>query len=156
MVEAKKNLLDRFYQEFWVFLLLFILMVIITSALITFYFVKFRKMKIQLKIGVLIVVLILVGLSFLMGVFYSKYHNDYLYLKTGCPLQITGKVIGYSNITAGDDLTVTKSWPIIQTDGIVENISLNVIKSEEKLQLNEMYEFLYLPNTRIAEVVINK
>ena len=75
----------------------------------------------------------------------------YLFLKTHS--HVTGEVIGYSNVVSHDDLTVTKSWPIILVSETDAQISLGVIHSEERLVVGEVYDFLYLPNTKIAEFV---
>lgn len=153
MVEAEKKLIERFYQEFWVFLILFSVLAMITIALIIFCLFKFKKMTIGFKIGSSIFIAMLLGLSSFFGMFFLKYYNDHVYLRTNEPIQVEGKVVDYSIATSGDDLTVTKSWPVILIDETNEEISLNIIKSEEKLQIGGTYEFIYLPNTKIAEVI---
>ena len=155
MAEAEKKLLDRFYQEFWIFLILMVAVVITTVVLITFYFMKCRGMSIKIKVGTQIICVLFVALSCFFAMFFLKYHNDYVYLKTSSPVVVEGKVIGYSRVISGDDLTVTKSWPIIVVDETKEELSLNVIKSEEKTQIDEVYVFVYLPNTKIAEIINN-
>jgi amino acid transporter len=153
MAEVEKVLLDRFYQEFWIFLILFVLTMIITAALIIFYPIKFSKMAKRFKIAIPIVSLLLVALCFFSGKLFTKYHDDYVFLATNTPIHITGKVIGYSNVVSHDDLTVTRSWPILLVSETDNPISLNIIDSEEKLVIGQVYDFLYLPNTRIAELV---
>jgi hypothetical protein len=156
MTEAAKKLLDRFYQEFAIISIIFVFTVLITIVLTIFYLVKCRKMTIESKIGTLTIYMLLLILSFSFATLFSKYYNDYIYLKTNLPIEVNGKVIGYSNEISGDELTTTKSWPIILVEETNEELSLNVIKSEEKLQINEVYTFLYLPNTKISEMVDNQ
>lgn len=156
MAESEKVLLDRFYQEFWLFLILFVLMTLITIALIIFSFIKLDKIAKGFRIGIPIVTLLMAGLCFLFGIFFLKYYKDYVFLRENAPLHITGKVIGYSKVVSHDDLTVTKSWPIILVKETDAPIPLNIIKSEEKLEINQTYEFLYLPNTRIAELIVRQ
>ena len=153
MTEAEKNLLDRFYQEFWIILIIFVFAAITTIALTIFCLAKFNKMTIELKIGAPIICVLFIVFSVLFAMIFSKYYNDYVYLKANPPIEVKGKVIGYSNKISGDELTVTKSWPIILVDETNEELSLSVINSEEKTRMNEVYVFLYLPNTKIAEII---
>lgn len=153
MTEAEKNLLDRFYQEFWIILIIFVFAAITTIALTIFCLAKFNKMTIELKIGVPIICVLFIVFSLLFAMIFSKYYNDYVYLKANPPIEVKGKVIGYSNKISGDELTVTKSWPIILVDETNEELSLSIINSEEKTRMNEVYVFLYLPNTKIAEII---
>ena len=153
MIEMEKYLLDRFYQEFWIFFALSILLLLSVVALTVLYFARFRKLKTRVKIGMPVVCVLLILFFVFFATMFSKYQKDYMYLETNRPIQIEGKVIGYSKVTSGDDLTVTKSWPIILIDGTNEKITLNIVKSEEKLQVEKSYKFFYLPNTKIADVI---
>ena len=161
MIETEKYLIDRFYQEFWTFFVISILLLLSIVALTVLYFVRFRKLKTKARIGVPIVCILLIGLGVFFAMLFSRYQKDYVYLETNRPIRIEGKVIGYSKVTSVDDLTVTKSWPMILIDGTNEQISLNIVKlnivkSEEKLQVGKSYEFLYLPNTKNAEIIKEK
>ena len=153
MAEIEKVLLDRFYQEYWIFLILFILIALTTAAFIIFYPIKFTKMARRFKIAIPFVGLLLVVLCFFVGKLFLKYHDDYVFLATNTPIHVTGEVMGYSNVVSHDDLTVTKSWPIIYISETDVQISLNIIHSEERLVVGQVYDFLYLPNTQIAEFV---
>ena len=153
MEETTNNLVERFYQEFWIFLVLLILISLLTISLIIVVFIQFKKLPCWSKIGTPIISIFLLGLSFVLGIYFSRYYNDYVYLKNNTPIQIEGTVIEYSIAASNDDLTVTKSWPIILTDGTNERISLNIVKAEKRVKINEKYIFLYLPNTKIAEIV---
>ena len=153
MAEIEKVLLDRFSREYWIFLILFILIALITVAFIIFYPIKFNKMAKRFKIAMPLVTVFLIVLCFFFGKLCLKYHNDYVFLETNTPIHVTGKVIGYSKHVSHDDLTVTKSWPIILVSETDVQISLNIIHSEERLVIEQIYDFLYLPNTQIAEFV---
>ena len=122
-------------------------------VLVIFYPVKFHNMAKIYQTGILAVTILMIGLCIFSGVSFSKYYKDYVFLKSSGPICVAGKVIGYSHVTSPDDLTVTRSWPIILNEETKTQISLNVINSEEKLVVGQVYEFLYLPNTRIAEMI---
>jgi len=156
MAEVEKELLNRFYQEYWIFLVLFIFIVIVSIALIIFCFMRFKKMPSALRIITPITSVVLVTLCCFFGMIFSNYYSDYCYLKNDSPITIEGTVIGYSIASSSDDLTVTKSWPIINISETDEEISLNIIKAEEKLVIDEVYVFIYIPNTKIAEIIEHK
>ncbi len=156
MADVEKKLLGRFYQEFWVFLILILLLIFVLAVLIVYYLIKFKKATAVFRVVIPIVEVGLTILLCMLGKVFLSYQKDYLYIKSNVPLRVEGTVIGYSVTTvSGDDLTTTKSWPIIMTKGANEKMSLNVIKAEEKLTIGQDYQFLYLPNTKIADVVEN-
>lgn len=155
MIEAKQRLLNRFYQDFWALLILLILTVIVIVASFVFYLVKFKASATKFKVVLPIALAVLIGLTLFLCMIFARYYNDYLYLKTNEPVQIQGKVVEFSVRVSGDDSTVKKSWPIILVDETNE-ISLSILHSQEKLQINQTYEFLYLPNTRIAVIFEEK
>lgn len=149
----EKTLLNRFYQEFWIFLMLLIFSVILILVLMIFYFLKIKDTNKDFKFATPIIILFFTFLTVLLGTYFTKYYKDYVYLKTHSPIQIEGELIGYSNSVSPDDLTVAKSWPIIMLKDGDEKVILNIIDAEKKLKENQVYMFLYLPNTRIAEVI---
>lgn len=149
----EKTLLNRFYQEFWILLMLLIFIFILIVVLIIFYFVKIKDVNKGFKFTIPIIILFFIFLTVLLGTYFTKYYKDYVYLKTHSPMQIEGELIGYSNYISPDDLTVEKSWPIIMLKDGNEKVTLNIINAEKKLKENQVYIFLYLPNTRIAEVI---
>lgn len=153
MAEVEKVLLERFYQEFWLFLILFVLTGIIAIALFIFYPIKFHNMTKINQIGIFAASLLMIGLCVFSGISFSKYYKDHVFLKSSSPICVTGKVTGYSQAVSSDDLTVTKSWPIILNEETKTQISLNIINSEETLDVGQVYVFLYLPNTRITEII---
>ena len=153
MEAARSMLLDRFYRDFWLLLALLILLILITILFIAFYFIRYRKMTMKSRICVPIVSVVLIAFTCFFGQFFAKYYNDYVYLKTNDPIHIEGKVIGYAHTVSHDDLTVTRSWPIILIEETCDEISLNIVDSERRLRVEEVYAFLYLPNTKCAEIV---
>ena len=153
MDEVEKVLLNRFYQEFWLCLILLVLLIITFVVLIIFYCKLFAKKTIFFKCVVPFICLFLLTFCISFGSIFSAYYKDYFHIKENNPIQIQGKVIGYSVAVSGDDLTVRKSWPIILIEGTNEEITLNVINAEKKLQSDKIYTFLYLPNSKIAEVM---
>ena len=155
MPEAKKLLLERFHQDFLTLSILFTLLIAMTVVLLIVYAVKFKRSTTRFRIGMPAFTLLLIAFTFFFGLFVSKYYRDYVYLKANDPIYIEGKVTGFS-ITVSDDLTVTKSWPIVLVDETNEEIALSVVRSEEKLEIDQEYAFLYLPNTKTAEIVPSK
>ena len=153
MAEIEIALLERFYQEFWLFLALFVLTGAIAIVLFIICSINLHKITKIYRIGFLAVIVLMVGLCVFSGTYFSKYYKDRIFLKSSTPICLVGKVTGYSHATSSDDLTVTRSWPIILNEETKTQIFLNVINSEEKLVIGQVYEFLYLPNTRIAEIV---
>lgn len=153
MAETERVLLERFYQEFWLFLALFVLTGAIAIVLFIICSINLHKITKIYRIGFLAVTTLMIGLCVFSGVSFSKYYKDFVFLKSSGPICVTGKVTGYSHTISSDDLTVTRSWPIILNEETKTQISLNVINSEEKLDIGQVYEFLYLPNTLIAEII---
>ena len=156
MEEARSILLDRFYGDFSLFLILFILLIVILLLLITFYIIRYRRVTSKYRIGIPIVAMLLVVFTFFFGQLVVKYYNDYIYLQENDPIYVKGSVIGYAHTVSHDDLTVTKSWPIVLLEETHTELSLNIIDSDTILQIGEVYEFLYLPNTKNAEVIVNR
>ena len=63
-----------------------------------------------------------------------------------------GKLIRYKIAISSDDLSTSRSWPCFLTsDG--EEITLNILKCDERMVLEKEYILIYLPNTKIAEFV---
>ena len=153
MEKVSKILLHRFYQEFWFFITIYILMIALVLFLIIIFLIRIKSMTKISKILILFTDVLLIGFAIVFGKFFSKYYDDYIYLKSNEPIEIEGKVTGYLVSVSGDDLTVTNSWPSILILESKEVITLNIINSEMKIKENEVYIFLYLPNTKIAEVV---
>ena len=153
MEKASKILFQRFYQEFWIILVLLILIIVLVLFLTIFFLIRIRSITKIYKSLIPIVDVFLLVFTIIFGMYFSKYYKDYVYLKSNTPIVIEGKVTGYLISVSGDDLTVTNSWPSILILESKEEIALNVLHSDEKIQENETYVFLYLPNTKIAEVV---
>ena len=153
MRKASEILLHRFYQEFWIFLSLLILMIVLVLFLTLFFLIRIRSMAKIYKLLIPIADVLLLVFAIAFGRYFSKYYDDYMYLKSNDPIEIEGKVTGYLSSVSGDELTVTNSWPSILILESKKVITLNIINSEMKIKENEVYIFLYLPNTKIAEVV---
>ena len=84
----EKTLLNRFYQEFWIFLMLLIFTVILILVLMIFYFLKIKDTNKGFKFAIPIIILFLIFLTVLLGTYFTKYYKDYVYLKTHSPIQI--------------------------------------------------------------------
>lgn len=151
---AQKNLFTRFYEGFWTFLIFSILLTIILISLFIFYIVKFRILKQAVKIFLPIFLLFTLGLIFMLIPLNVEHIKDLNYVKSNQTLIVEGKVIGYEKIHYNESsATVTYSYPIIKSEKTAETISLNVLHSNEKIEIGSLYTFIYLPNTKLAEIL---
>ena len=151
---AKKNLIERFNQELIIFTILLILMVIALCLTVILYAKKYKTITKEAKIAVPILLVFLIFLTSILIVIDIRYIKDLEYVKKSEFYQIEGEFIGYAkSISNGDDLTVTQSWPIIKNSINSETVSLNILNSDQNLEMGEHYTIIYLPNTKIAKVV---
>ena len=151
---AKKNLIERFNQEFIIFTILLILMVIALCLTVILYAKKYKTITKKTKISVPILLAFLIFLTFILMVIDIKYIKDLEYVKTGEFYQIEGEFIGYAkSVSNGDDLTVTQSWPIMKENATNKTVSLNAFNSNQNIEIGESYTIIYLPNTKLATIV---
>ena len=153
MIDAKSILLARFNQEYWIFLVLLLLSIITLVYVFTLCLIKYNNVSRTNKIAFIFCILLFLCITIMVGHIFSKYHRDREYLKNFDVITITGEAIDFAISTSGDELTATKSWPIIRINGSNEQIALRVINSEAILEINQQYTFIYLPNTMMAEIV---
>ena len=153
MIDAKTTLLDRFNQEYWIFLVLLILLVLSLASIFVLCLIKYSNTSKEMRIAFVFSIFLLLCLTVMVGNIFSQYHRDRQYLKNSDVIVIDGEVIGFAK-TTGDELTASKSWPIIRINGSNEQITLGVINSEKRLEINQQYTFIYLPNTKTAEIVL--
>lgn len=153
MINAKSILLDRFNQEYWIFLTLLLLSLITLLLVFALCLIKYNNVSRTIKIAFIFCILLFLCITIMVGHIFSKYHRDREHLKSFDVITITGEVIDFAISTSGDELTVTQSWPIIRINGSNEQIALGIINSEAILEKNQQYTFIYLPNTRMAEIV---
>ena len=154
MLDAEKRVVDRFYQEFWIYFILTFICLIITIVLLCVVIIKFKKIKIYLKLLICGVTVLFIILDSFLTIVFSKYAKDLNKVRNNDFVYIEGQVVGFSISSSSDDLTVSHSWPIVLIDENNDKVTLSVINSDTKLVLGEYYSFIYLPNTKIAEIVI--
>ena len=82
-----------------------------------------------------------------------RYAKDLKYVQQHEYLQIEGTAIGYAKSTSTDELTVHHSWPIFKDDVTQKEMSLNILNSDQRIKIGEHYTVIYLPNTKLAEIV---
>lgn len=153
MINAKSILLDRFNQEYWIFLILLLISLITLVSVFALCLIKYNNVPRTIKIAFVFCILLFLCLTIMLGHIFSKYHRDREYLKNFDVITVAGEVIDFAISTSGDELTATKSWPIIRINDSNEQITLGIVNSEEILEINQQYTFIYLPNTRVAEIV---
>ena len=151
---AKQILTERFYQEFIAFSILSVLAVLVACLIIFLYITRYKRMKKGLRaflFGAILAFLLLVAA---VGVLETRYIRDLQYVQNGDFCYVEGELIGYAkSSTSGDEVTVTRSWPIIKDDANGQTVSLNILHSEERTNVGERYAVIYLPNTKVAEIV---
>ena len=152
-MEQEKILIGRFYQEFWVFFGLLIACVIGIVFFLVFYITKLKKFDYRIKIVYPILLGVIIAITVVVGITFSNYYKDHIYLKHNNPIKIKGEVIGFSQ-TTNNDFIDHNSWPIILINGTSDKISLGVYKSNERVVIGQEYTFIYLPNTKNAELLI--
>ena len=86
MEQAKKILLDSFYEEFYIFLSLIIIQTLLLFIVTIFYCVKLKKFNKNAKIGIPIMLIVLLITNIFCSVLFSKYYKDYKYLKENDPI----------------------------------------------------------------------
>ena len=151
---ARKNLIERFNQEFIIFTILLILMVIVSCLTVILYTKQYKTIKKETKIVVPVLFVFLIFLTYNLMVMDIKYIKDLEYVKTGEFYQIEGEFIGYAkSVSNGDDLTVTQSWPIIKENATNKTVSLNAFNSNQNIEIGASYTIIYLPNTKLATIV---
>ena len=151
---AKKILIERFNQEFIMFTILLILMVIALCLTVILYAKKYKALTKGTKIAVPILLVFLIFLTSILIVTDIKYIKDLEYVKKREFYQIEGNFIGYAkSVSNGDDLTVTQSWPIIKENATNKTVSLNAFNSNQNIKIGESYTIIYLPNTKLATIV---
>ena len=76
MAEIERALLERFYQEFWLFLALFVLTGAIAIVLFIICSINLHKITKIYRIGFLAVIVLMVGLCVFSGTYFSKYYKE--------------------------------------------------------------------------------
>ncbi len=145
MLEAQEKLLGRFYQEYRVVIISLIVSLLLTVTILLFYIIKFKKLKFEVKIVILIALIFFVALTISCIIIFSLYCKDYKYLKSNFPIEISATVL---EINPDIDLK-----PLIINDETNAEIKLKVTDYWNRLDANKKYKFLYLPNTKIAEII---
>jgi len=103
--------------------------------------------------GYTVVVIVLIGLS---AILISSLKGmipllkDYKYLKNNSYISIMGTVIGFTKNVNPETGTQSNTKPLIK---IVPSNEEIVLHFNEYLNVGETYKFIYLPNTKIAEVI---
>ena len=101
-----------------------------------------------------ILVVFLIFLSLILAKVEIAYIKDLEHVKNSKFCQVQGELIGYAkSFSDGDDLNVTYSWPIIKENSSNESVSLNILNSDQRLEIGKEYTVIYLPNTKLAEIV---
>ena len=150
---AKKSLLAQLNQGLIAFCVLLVLALIILVLVVILYIRKYKLMQKWIRIATPIALAFYIALTATIGVLAVRYAKDLKYIRHQEFLQIEGTLIGYAKSSSTDELTVHHSWPIFKDDATQKNLSLSVLNSEQRLEIGEHYVVIYLPNTKLAEIV---
>ena len=102
MEETKTALQNRFYQEYWLFLILLLLGVVMLSVLLVGYIHKQKNMTAPLKQLVPIACVGMLVLLIILGNIFIPYAKDMSHVKNDDFLFVRGKVVGYDHATSND------------------------------------------------------
>ena len=151
-MSAEELLTKIYYDNLWIEIVLLALSLILMLSLVIYIIVKFNSITLNTKIGLTILALILVALSLFSGIWFIKELKDLNYVKNNDFIHIKGTVIGFAREFSTDDLSVGKSSPIVLIENSDEKITLFIQDSANRLEIGKTYEFIYLPNTKRAEI----
>ena len=154
MEEARNRLIERFEFTNNTFHLLLIALLLVTIIAILYTLFGFSKFNKNEKMGLPIMCIFAVAIFLLFSFLTHPMRKDNEYLKCSEPIYIEGELIGFADEWVDETgISSRKYSPIIRINGTDEEITLNITNSEEKMKIGETYEILYLPNTKIAEII---
>jgi hypothetical protein len=145
----EENLIKRFNQGFWGYLVFTILMLLLIVVIIVLRKkILGTKPEIYRKVIFIASIITILFVGLLWGLRFSQYACDYSNVRNKNFQMVSGTVIGYSRGTFYDNGSTEHYDPIILIDGTNNKIILSVFETK----LNEHYTFIYLENTKIAEI----
>lgn len=150
----ESQLVRKFYEGMWINVLICfcILFVIILLTILRNKIIYYYENITLAKIIVYISILILLILEIVFVIRFIPYWKDFKVIKQKEFETITGTVIKYTYIREGNDPNdPIQLKPIVKDINSGEQIKLLVTGTE----LNQMYTFMYLPNTHIAIIIPN-
>ena len=153
MEVAQSNLLNQLNIGLAVFGIGTLLLLVILIVYAIVYINRRNKMCKQNRITLPIVWVGMLVVAVLVATLFTDYLQDWRYVKQNEFLQIEGELIGYSKHRYIDDVTAHRSWPIFRDKNTQKELSLNILNSEQKLDIGTQYTVVYLPNTKLAEII---
>ena len=148
---AKKSLEQVFYQNFIAVTLLVVCTVVLIICLAAILILKHHTLTKPLNWIIIVGIIVCLSLASILIFIDIRYIKDVEYVNKHDFIQIEGLVLGYALSTSSDDLTVVHSHPIVETtEG---RITLDLQNAENRTEIGVRYTFLYLPNTKLAEIV---
>lgn len=158
MHEAESRLIDRYYEELWLWIICFgvaIILTVIVFCLMLGTVLKSQKNNHFLRtlfvfVAVLLVVSVGAGAA---GTMVHLKMKDYDFVKNRKFAIVQGEVVGFAYHTSSSDgIVFHKAGPIVE-DAEGQQIQLNLLHGQERVHINFEYVFVYLPNTKMAEIV---
>lgn len=142
----ESKLVSRFYQNFWLYLIGIILLIITIAITI----ILKNKIMVKNKVGFFSIIIITMAFIIFFLIKFIPYSRDLNSVKNKTFETITGEVVDYGKAKAiGDIATEVKYYyPIIEDkNGIRIKLDVNgTVK-------NNTYTFIYLEHTKLAEIL---
>lgn len=153
MEEAKIKLIERLENCINIVSILLVLTCIFTAVILIYTFLFHSRMNKKEKTGLLIGCAVLICTCLFETFWLQPMLRDREYLKLNDPINIEGELIGFADASSDDSGEVSRYSPIIRTYETDEKITLNITNSEERMKIGETYEIIYLPNTKLGEII---
>ena len=135
-----------FMKSFWMNIIILPLAVVTFVVILVVVSIKYVNGVESLKM-VAIYLFMVIGTSVWTIKELSPFIKDFMLLRSGDYSRITGTVVAHRKVNHAGDPTTTSYYPTIR-DSQREWIEIE-LKAEDT-ELNQLYSFLYLPNTKIA------
>jgi hypothetical protein len=135
-----------FYKKLHLSLVVFTVSIIIISTLIALEIAKFFQLE-SFSILIIIYLLIIVSLIIAAIIDTKPYFKDLRYVKAREFLTIIGEVISYRRVVHGGDPDTINYYPTIRD---IDKEWIQVEIKVDNTELNETYQCVYLPNTKLA------
>ena len=153
MEEAKIKLIERLENSINVVSVLLVFACIITVVVLICTLLSFLRLSKKEKIGLLIGYAAMICACLFIVFWLQPMLCDREYLKSNEPICIEGELIDFANASSDEGGEVTRYSPIIRICETDEKITLNITNSEERMKIGETYEIIYLPNTKLGEII---
>lgn len=153
MEEAKIKLIERLESCINVVSILLVLGCLVATVTLIYAFLSFSKLNKKEKIALPIAYALLICTCLFVVFWLQPMLCDREYLESNEPIYIEGELIGFADASSDEGGETTRYSPIIRINETDEEITLNIVNSDKRMKIGETYEIIYLPNTKLAEII---